>query len=58
MIFEYPTVALLAGAVDTQAQLGPSIERADARHQPMSVSGLSPGDLDALTSSWSKARPS
>ncbi|OYN81208.1 non-ribosomal peptide synthetase [Mycolicibacterium sphagni] len=58
MIFEYPTVALLAGAVDTQAELGDAAERADTRHRPMSVSGLSTGDLDALKSSWSKARQS
>jgi mycobactin peptide synthetase MbtE len=58
MIFEYPTVALLAGAVDTQAELGDAAERADTRHRPMSVSGLSTGDLDALKTSWSKARQS
>ncbi|MBB3748256.1 mycobactin peptide synthetase MbtE [Mycolicibacterium sp. BK634] len=55
MIFDYPTVAALASAIDEQ---GESEVRADTRHEAMSVSGLSAGDLDALKSSWSKARPS
>lgn len=58
MIFEYPTVASLAGAIDDQPQAGRGEGSADVRHQPMSVSGLSASDLDALKSSWSKARPS
>lgn len=58
MIFEYPTVALLAGAIDDRAQTGQVEDRADTRHEAMSVSGLSASDLDALKSSWSKAHPS
>ncbi len=56
-IFEHPTVAALAGAID-DGEVGPDLSRPDTRHQPMSVSGLSADDLAALTSSWSKARPS
>jgi mycobactin peptide synthetase MbtE len=58
MIFEYPTVASLAAAIDDRPQTAQVDDRADTRHQPMSVSGLSANDLDALKSSWSKAHPS
>ncbi|BBY58830.1 non-ribosomal peptide synthetase [Mycolicibacterium sarraceniae] len=58
MIFEYPSVATLAGAIDDRPQRGQGDDRADMRREAMSVSGLSAGDLDALKSSWSKARPS
>ncbi|WP_445168174.1 amino acid adenylation domain-containing protein [Mycolicibacterium sp. Dal123E01] len=58
MIFEYPTVAALAGAIDDRPDSGAAQDRADTRHEPMSASRLSAGDLDALKSSWSKARPS
>ncbi len=57
-IFEHPTVATLAGAIDNGVHAGPRESGADTRHQPMTVSGLSAGDLAALKSSWSKARPS
>jgi mycobactin peptide synthetase MbtE len=56
-IFSHPTVASLAAAID-DGQLEPAHGRADTRHQAMSVSGLSAGDLAALKASWSKARPS
>ncbi len=56
-IFEHPTVAALSAAIDNgPGTLGDS--HTDTRHEPMSVSGLSANDLAALTSSWSKARPS
>ncbi|WP_179467261.1 non-ribosomal peptide synthetase [Mycolicibacterium vinylchloridicum] len=58
MIFEYPTVAALAGAIEEQGPAGQAEAGADTRHEAMSVSGLSAGDLDALKSSWSKAHPS
>ncbi|GAY17442.1 non-ribosomal peptide synthetase [Mycobacterium sp. shizuoka-1] len=58
MIFEYPTVATLAEAVDARPSGAPHAQGADIRHRPMSVSGLSAADLDALASSWPKARPS
>lgn len=56
-IFEHPTVASLAAAID-DGHAAPGGSPTDTRHEPMSVSGLSAGDLDALKSSWSKARPS
>ena len=56
-IFEHPTVAALAAAIDDG--IGTlSNGHTDIRHEPMSVSGLSAADLAALRSSWSKARPS
>lgn len=57
-IFEYPTVATLAGAIDNGLHARPGDGDTDTRHEPMSVSGLSVGDLAALKSSWSKDRPS
>lgn len=56
-IFAHPTVAALAAAID-DGHIDPAAGRADTRHEAMSVSGLSAGDLAALKSSWSKARPS
>lgn len=58
MIFESPTVASLADVIDAAPHTGQVDDRPDTRHRPMSVSGLSAADLDALKSSWSKARPS
>jgi mycobactin peptide synthetase MbtE len=56
-IFSHPTVATLAAAIDEgHADQGDS--RTDTRHEPMSVSGLSAGDLAGLKSSWVKARRS
>jgi mycobactin peptide synthetase MbtE len=51
MVFENPTVQLLAAAVETAA---PEAEepRTDTRHAPMSTSGLSAEDLAAVTQSW------
>jgi mycobactin peptide synthetase MbtE len=57
-IFEYPTVASLAGAIDDGRHTSSTHDRGDTRHEPMSVSGLSATDLNALKSSWAKARPS
>lgn len=58
MIFENPSVAALAGAIDHRPQRAGSDGAGDTHHQPMSVSGLSAGELAALTSSWPKAHPS
>ncbi|WP_167107516.1 non-ribosomal peptide synthetase [Mycobacterium sp. DL592] len=54
-IFEHPTVASLAETIDATHQAG---ETHDMRHQPMTVSGLSAGDLDTLTALWSQDRQS
>ncbi|KAA0111290.1 non-ribosomal peptide synthetase [Mycolicibacterium sp. P1-5] len=54
-IFEHPTVATLAAAID-DGHAGQGDGRTDNRHEAMSVSGLSAADLAGLTSSWSKAR--
>ncbi len=56
MVFEHPTVALLAAAVDAAeaveaAQADDGFDD-DARHAPMTTSGLSADDLAAVTSSW------
>ncbi|WP_328350271.1 amino acid adenylation domain-containing protein [Mycobacterium sp. NBC_00419] len=58
MIFEHPTVASLAERIDATRESGESTDPQDMRHPPMTVSGLSAGDLDALRSSWSQDRPS
>ncbi|WP_156685576.1 non-ribosomal peptide synthetase [Mycobacterium sp. Marseille-P9652] len=50
MVFENPTLQLLAAAVD--AGRGAETDATDAEHAPMSTSGLSPDDLAALTQSW------
>jgi mycobactin peptide synthetase MbtE len=51
-------VASLADVIDAAPHTGQVDDRPDTRHRPMSVSGLSADDLDALKSSWPKARPS
>jgi mycobactin peptide synthetase MbtE len=53
MVFEHPTVQLLAAAVDVA---GPQANGAeiDTRHAPMSTSGLSAEDLAAVTQSWTQ----
>jgi mycobactin peptide synthetase MbtE len=51
MVFENPTLGLLAAAVDAARDTaGPA--DLDARHAPMSTSGLSAEDLAAVTRSW------
>ncbi|AKK25730.1 non-ribosomal peptide synthetase [Mycobacterium sp. EPa45] len=57
MIFSHPTVASLAAAIGDGSS-GQRENRTDTRHEAMSVSGLTAGDLAALKSSWSKVRPS
>lgn len=50
MIFEHPTFAELAAAVDAGAGNGPGT--ADTAFAPMSVSGLSTDTLAGLTAAW------
>ncbi|CAJ1496248.1 amino acid adenylation domain-containing protein [[Mycobacterium] kokjensenii] len=52
MIFEHPTLAELAAAVDRRAAAGDTTEPADTAYAPMSVSGLSSDALADLTASW------
>ncbi|OMC15836.1 non-ribosomal peptide synthetase [Mycolicibacter heraklionensis] len=52
MIFEHPTFAELAAAVDLQAAAGGTVESADTAFEPMSVSGLSNDALANLTAAW------
>ncbi len=52
MIFEHPTFAELAAAVDNQAAAGGTVESADTAFEPMSVSGLSNDALANLTAAW------
>ncbi|MCG5432541.1 non-ribosomal peptide synthetase [Mycobacterium sp. MYCO198283] len=47
LVFEHPTLAELAAAVDAAAPAA-----ADVRHEPMAVSGLSSAELAALTAGW------
>ncbi len=57
MIFENPTVAQLAAAVDAlppERDAGPADD--GARFEPMTTSGLSATDLAAVTQLWSKSR--
>ncbi|WP_218045908.1 non-ribosomal peptide synthetase [[Mycobacterium] fortunisiensis] len=49
MVFEYPGLADLAGAIDAA---GEKAQAADVHHAPMSASGLSPDELSALTAGW------
>ena len=51
MVFEHPVLADLAAAVDAKA-VAAEPEPADARHAPMSASGLSADELADLTASW------
>jgi mycobactin peptide synthetase MbtE len=55
MVFENPTVQLLAAAVDGAGSDGERAET-DTRHAPMSTSGLSAEDLAAVTQSWSASQ--
>ncbi|HZU45912.1 MAG TPA: non-ribosomal peptide synthetase, partial [Mycobacterium sp.] len=52
MVFENPTVQQLGAAVDAAGAAEPEGEQADTRFEPMSASGLSAGDLAAVTSAW------
>ncbi|WP_233424760.1 non-ribosomal peptide synthetase [Mycolicibacter heraklionensis] len=52
MIFEHPTFAELAAAVDAAAAAGGTAESADTAFEPMSVSGLSSDALADLTAAW------
>lgn len=52
MIFENPTFADLAVAVDTRAAAGNTPDTADTAFAPMSVSGLSGDALADLTAAW------
>ncbi|MGZ4513225.1 MAG: amino acid adenylation domain-containing protein [Mycobacterium sp.] len=60
MIFENPTVQLLAAAVDALGDAQTDTEQleepAAARFEPMSTSGLSAEDLAAVTQLWSSSR--
>lgn len=58
MVFEYPTVAALAEAIDTVPTAADETDRPDTRYEPMAASGLSTEELHAVTASWSKARTS
>jgi mycobactin peptide synthetase MbtE len=52
MVFENPTVAQLAAALDAAEPGAEAAGAGDTRHAPMSTSGLSAEDLAAVTSSW------
>lgn len=52
MIFEHPTFAALAAAIDAQAGAGGAADPADTAFAPMSVSGLSSDALADLTAAW------
>jgi mycobactin peptide synthetase MbtE len=56
MIFENPTLAELAAAVDAATERQHDGRNADTRHEPMSVSGLSGEDLAGVKASWRKTR--
>jgi mycobactin peptide synthetase MbtE len=57
MIFENPTIAQLAAAVDAiELHDGSPVEVPATRFEPMSTSGLSATDLAAVTHLWSKTR--
>ena len=59
MVFENPTLAQLAAAVDALAVTG-DVDSADGvnetRFEPMTTSGLSATDLAAVTQLWSQSR--
>ena len=52
MVFEHPVLLELAAAVDDRAD--DAAEPEDVHHAPMTASGLSPDELAALASSWSR----
>ncbi|GBE66269.1 hypothetical protein MFM001_27310 [Mycobacterium sp. MFM001] len=56
MVFENPTVQLLAAAVDHASATGADGAEIDTRHAPMSTSGLSAEDLAAVTQSWTSSQ--
>jgi len=59
MVFENPTVAQLAAAVDALGDAGDAASTGDVpetRFEPMTTSGLSATDLAAVTQLWSKSR--
>ncbi len=59
MVFENPTVAKLAAAVDAlgaSGDAGSTDDVPETRFEPMSTSGLSATDLAAVTQLWSKSR--
>lgn len=60
MVFEHPTVAQLAAALDavgdSEADTGQADAPADARFEPMAVSGLSADDLAAVSQLWASSR--
>ncbi|WP_242660844.1 non-ribosomal peptide synthetase [Mycobacterium alsense] len=51
MVFENPTVQMLAAAVETAPRAGAD-DDSETRYAPMSTSGLSDDDLAAVTRSW------
>ena len=57
-IFEHPTVAGLAEAIDGSPRGNDETDRPDTRYQPMAASGLTADELTAVAASWSKARTS
>ncbi|HEU4362030.1 MAG TPA: phosphopantetheine-binding protein, partial [Mycobacterium sp.] len=52
MVFENPTVQLLAAAVEAAPARNDTGHRPDEQHEPMSMSGLSADDLAAAAASW------
>jgi mycobactin peptide synthetase MbtE len=58
MVFETPTVQLLAAVLESEAATAGTADaegaRTDSRHDPMSTSGLSDADLAAVTSTWNQ----
>jgi mycobactin peptide synthetase MbtE len=60
MVFEHPTPAQLAAALDALGDAGPDTAQdeapADTRFEPMTASGLSTDDLAAVTQLWSSSR--
>ena len=55
MIFEHPTVEALAAALDAAAAIEGQSDN-DVRYEPMTVSGLSGDELEALKESWAASR--
>jgi mycobactin peptide synthetase MbtE len=50
MVFEHPVLHELAAVLDAKSQAEAKPD--DTHHAPMSMTGLSPDELAALTSSW------
>lgn len=53
MVFEHPAIHELAATID---DAGSAPQAADIRHEPMAASGLSPGELAAVTSMFTTSR--